>query len=35
MEDAAATAGRNVSDYSLDEQEALWQDAKRAEKGTL
>jgi tetrapyrrole methylase family protein / MazG family protein len=35
MEQAAADAGRDVSEYSLDEQEALWQDAKRAEKGTL
>jgi tetrapyrrole methylase family protein/MazG family protein len=34
MEDASATAGRDVSDLSLTEQEALWQEAKRAEKGT-
>ena len=35
METAAEQAGRDVSEYSLDEQEALWQEAKRAEKGTL
>jgi len=34
MEEAAAGLGRNVSELSLAEQEALWQDAKRTEKGT-
>ena len=34
MEVAAARAGRDVSEYSLEEQEALWQEAKRAEKET-
>jgi tetrapyrrole methylase family protein / MazG family protein len=34
MESAAAAGGRDVSELSLDEQEALWQQAKRAEKGT-
>ena len=33
--EAAALEGRNVSELSLDEQEALWQQAKRTEKGTL
>ena len=35
MEDAAAGQGRNVSELSLAQQEALWQDAKRIEKGKL
>ena len=35
MEEAAATEGRDVSDLSLDEQEALWRQAKRTEKETL
>ena len=35
MEESAATAGRDVSELSLAEQEALWQQAKRIEKGTL
>lgn len=34
MEEAAALEGRGVSELSLDEQEALWQQAKRIEKGT-
>jgi len=34
MEEAAAGQGRNVGELSLAEQEALWQDAKRIEKGT-
>jgi len=34
MEEAAAVQGRNVSELSLAQQEALWQDAKRIEKGT-
>ncbi len=34
MEEAAALEGRNVSELSLEEQEALWQQAKRTEKGT-
>ncbi len=34
MEEAAAGQGRNVSELSLAQQEALWQDAKRIEKGT-
>ena len=34
MEVAAARAGRDVCEYSLEEQEALWQEAKRAEKET-
>jgi len=34
MEEAAAGQGRNVSELSLAQQEALWQDAKRTEKGT-
>ncbi len=34
MERAAALESRNVSDMTLDEQEALWQQAKRTEKGT-
>jgi tetrapyrrole methylase family protein/MazG family protein len=35
MEGGAENEGRNVSELSLAEQEALWQDAKRIEKGTL
>ena len=35
MEVAAEGQGRDVSDLSLAEQEALWQQAKRIEKGTL
>ena len=35
MEVAAEGQGRDVSDLSLVEQEALWQQAKRIEKGTL
>ena len=35
MEEAAAGQSRNVSELSLAQQEALWQDAKRIEKGTL
>jgi len=34
MEEAAEGQGRNVGELSLTEQEALWQDAKRIEKGT-
>jgi tetrapyrrole methylase family protein/MazG family protein len=34
MEGAAAGEGRHLSELSLDEQEALWQQAKRIEKGT-
>ena len=34
MERAAAEEGRDVSELPLEEQEALWQEAKRAEKGT-
>jgi tetrapyrrole methylase family protein/MazG family protein len=34
MERSAGKAGRDVSELSLDEQEALWQAAKRVEKGT-
>ncbi len=34
MEESAAREGRDVSDMSLEEQEALWQEAKRTEKGT-
>ena len=34
MEEAAAGQGRIVSELSLAQQEALWQDAKRIEKGT-
>lgn len=34
MEEAAEAQGRTVSDLSLEEQEALWQRAKRIEKGT-
>jgi tetrapyrrole methylase family protein / MazG family protein len=34
MEEAAENEGRNVSELSLEEQEALWQQAKRIEKGT-
>ena len=35
MEEAAEGQGRDVSGLSLAEQEALWQQAKRTEKGTL
>ena len=35
MEDTAREQGRDVSDLSLSEQEALWQQAKRIEKRTL
>jgi len=35
MEEAAEGQGRTVSELSLAEQEALWQQAKRTEKGTL
>jgi tetrapyrrole methylase family protein / MazG family protein len=31
MEDAANASGRHISELSIDEQEALWQDAKRGE----
>jgi tetrapyrrole methylase family protein / MazG family protein len=34
MEEAAAREGRDVSELTLGEQEALWQQAKRKEKGT-
>ena len=34
MEEAAEGQGRTVSELSLSEQEALWQHAKRIEKGT-
>jgi len=34
MEESAAAVGREVSDLPLEEQEALWQQAKRIEKGT-
>ncbi len=34
MEEAAEREGRRVDELSLDEQEALWQQAKRIEKGT-
>lgn len=34
MEGAAAGQGRDVSELSLAQQEALWQEAKRIEKGT-
>jgi tetrapyrrole methylase family protein/MazG family protein len=34
MEGAAECEGRNVSELTLEEQEALWQSAKRKEKGT-
>ncbi len=33
MEEAAAGEGRNVAELDLDEQEALWQQAKQKEKG--
>ena len=33
MEGAAADSGRDIAELSLDEQEALWQRAKRTEKG--
>lgn len=33
MEEMAAAEGRGVAELSLDEQEALWQQAKRTEKG--
>lgn len=33
IEEAAQAQGRAVQELSLTEQEALWQDAKRAEKG--
>jgi tetrapyrrole methylase family protein/MazG family protein len=34
MEEAAELEGRDVSDMTIVEQEALWQHAKRIEKGT-
>jgi len=35
MEEAAAEQGRRIDELSLGEQEALWQHAKRIEKGSL
>ncbi|MGV8082097.1 MAG: nucleoside triphosphate pyrophosphohydrolase [Coriobacteriia bacterium] len=34
MEDAAHAQGHDIAELTLDEQEALWQQAKRAERGT-
>jgi uncharacterized protein YabN with tetrapyrrole methylase and pyrophosphatase domain len=35
MEEMAGREGRTVDQLSLDEQEALWQQAKRTEKGHI